>query len=98
DVLVPLDLSDGDTAMVQRIVRSASPAHTAFHLRRYYELFVVGQARLGLDTELGRGPAFRPMVTGRDSLASGYLGYPYPFDITDRVVGDRDRLGALPPL
>ncbi|GAB3866188.1 hypothetical protein GCM10028801_38130 [Nocardioides maradonensis] len=101
DVLVPTDLSDDDTAMVQRIVDIAKPAHTAFALRRYHELFVVGQARLGLDTELGTAPVFVPTVPGdRDAavLAATYLGFPRPFDLTDRVVSDREHVGALPAL
>ena len=87
--------------MVQRIVETAKPAHTAFALRRYHELFVVGQARLGLDTELGTAPVFVPMVPGDADaglLAASYLGYPRPFDLTDRVVSDRDRVGTLPVL
>jgi phage tail-like protein len=98
DVLVPLGLSPDQVAMVGRIVETSKPAHTSFTLRRYYELFVVGQARLGIDTEIGQAPTFSPMVTGRSGLASGYLGYDRPFDITDRIVSDRDRVGRLPPI
>ena len=74
------------------------PAHTWFDVRQYYDLFVVGQARLGQDTELGNAPAYVPMVTGNDYLAAGYLGYPRPFDLADRIVTDRDRVGGLPAL
>ncbi len=98
DVLVPLDLTDDQVAMVERIVAQARPAHAAFALRRYYELFVVGQARLGIDTELGHGPSYLPTVTGSTSLAAGYLGFPSPFDLRDRVVSDLDRVGLLPAL
>jgi phage tail-like protein len=100
DVLVPAGLSADDQAMVQRIVEKAKPAHTAFALRQYYELFAVGQARLGIDTEIGAAPVFIPTVPGRADavLATGYLGYPHPFDVPDRVVSDRDRVGALPAL
>lgn len=99
DVLVPVGLNDADSQMVERIVETAKPAHSAFVLRRYFELFVIGQARLGLDTEIGHAPTFQPMVPGGPPpLAMGYLGYPRPFDIADRVVSDRDRAGALPAL
>jgi hypothetical protein len=84
--------------MIERIVESAKPAHTFFDVRRYYDMFIVGQARLGLDTELGNSLTYTPMVTGQNYLASGYLGYPRPFDITDRIVSDRDRVGDLPAL
>lgn len=101
DVLVPVDLDDDQVQMVQRIVETAKPAHTSFTLRRYYELFVIGQARLGLDTEIGHALSFVPTIpglAGSDRLAGGYLGYPRPFDLADRVVSDRDRVGALPAL
>ncbi|KQW48931.1 hypothetical protein ASC77_09435 [Nocardioides sp. Root1257] len=98
DVLVPATLTADQLAMVDRIVAAARPAHTAFALRTYDELFVVGQARLGLDTELGRAPLFEAVVPGRTRLAAGYLGYAHPFDIADRVVSDRDRIGGLPAL
>jgi phage tail-like protein len=98
DVLVPATLDGDDLAMVQRIVEAAKPAHTWFDIRQYYDLFVVGSARLGLDTELGHSPTFTPVVLGTGSLAAGYLGYPRPFDLTDRIVADRDRVGDMPAL
>jgi phage tail-like protein len=98
DVLVPVDATDDALSMIERIVESAKPAHTFFDVRRYYDMFIVGQARLGLDTELGNSLTYTPMVTGQNYLASGYLGYPRPFDITDRIVTDRDRVGELPAL
>jgi phage tail-like protein len=98
DVLIPVGLSDDTLTMIEKIVQAGKPAHTGYLVRRYYELFIVGQARLGLDTQLGDGPRFIPMVTGRDYLAAGFLGYPRPYDITDRIVLDRDRVGAIPEL
>ena len=98
DVLVPAGLPAGTTDMVTRIVTTGKPAHTAFQLIRYDELFTIGRARLGIETGIGRGPSFTPMVTGSSVLAAGYLGYSYPFDITDRVVSDRDRVGTMPAL
>lgn len=98
DVLVPADMTAADQAMVQKIVDMAKPAHTWFDVRQYHELFVIGQARLGQDTQLGGSPAYVPMVTGNNYLATGYLGYPYPFDLADRIVVDRDRVGGLPAL
>jgi phage tail-like protein len=98
DVLVPVDLGPDVLAMVGRIVEAAKPAHTWFEVRAYHDLFIVGQARLGLDTTLGNPVTFVPMVTGRNYLAQGYLGYPGPFDLADRIVVDRDRIGDLPAL
>jgi hypothetical protein len=87
-----------DQAMVQKIVDTTKPAHTWFDVRQYSDLFVVGRARLGQDTELGNAPVYVPMVTGSNYFAAGYLGYPYPFDIADRIVANRDRIGGLPAL
>ena len=98
DVLVPASLPAEERDMVERIVNAARPAHTAFALRTFDELFVIGQARLGLDTELGSASLFRPVWTGATPLAAGYLGYTHPFDVTDRLISDRDRVGDLPTL
>lgn len=98
DVLVPASLAPDSRAMVERIVAAARPAHTAFVLRTFDELFVIGQARLGLDTELCTAPIFSTEYTGMTRLGTGFLGYHRPFDLSDRVVSDRDRVGHLPPL
>jgi phage tail-like protein len=98
DLLVPVGLSSDAVAMVERIVATAKPAHTACTMRGYYDLFIVGQARLGIDTQLGTGPSFSPMVLGQGYLAGTYLGFPHPFELPDRIVIDRDRVGGLPPL
>jgi len=97
-VLVPETLPDAITTMVARIVNLEKPAHTDFEVRRYWDYFRVGEARLGIDTVLGEDSRFVPMILGRQALAQGYLAYPPPMDATDRVVLDRDRLGAMPPL
>ena len=98
DVLVPAGLSSDQLAMVDRIVAASKPAHTACTVRGYYDLFIVGQARLGIDTQLGTGPSFSPMLLGQEYLAQTYLGFPHPFELPDRIVIDRDRVGGLPPL
>lgn len=92
EVLVPQGLTDQDQAMVHRIVELARPAHTAFLLRHYYELFVIGQARLGLDTELGHAPSYVPVLTGSTPLAAGHLAHPHPFELADRIISDRNRI------
>jgi hypothetical protein len=35
---------------------------------------------------------------GQGYLALTYLGFPYPFDLPDRIVLDRDRVGGMPSL
>ena len=98
DVLVPSGMSATTEAMVDRLVSLNKPAHTAYTLQGYYDLFIVGQARLGIDTQLGDSPSFTPMVLYQGALAATYLGYPYPADLTDRIVLDRDRVGDLSSL
>ena len=71
---------------------------TEFEISPYGSFFRVGEARLGLDTQLGESRRFVAMLLGSASLAQSYLGAPYPFDIADRMVLDRDRLGNLPAL
>lgn len=97
-VLVPHDLTLDQLAMVERIVALEKPAHTAFELKRYWDMFRVGEARLGLDTKLGYGGRFVPFEVGKDYLPDGYLEPRYPFNIDDRMVSDRDRMGGLPAL
>ena len=58
----------------------------------------MGEARLGLDTQLGTSSAFSPIVLGESRLPEGYLQPPYPYDIGNRVVLTRDRLGDYPEL
>lgn len=97
-VLVPERLSDEEAAMVERVVRMERPAHTLFDVRRYWDYFRVGEARVGLDTVLGEEPRFLATVVGQSYLADGYLHPPHPFDVPERVVADRDRVGDLPRL
>ena len=97
-VMLPHDLSEEDLLMVERLVGLEKPAHTAFELKQYWALFRVGEARLGLDTQLGAGSRFVPVELGRTYLADGYLAAAYPFDVDDRIVVARDRLGDMPAL
>ena len=98
DVLVPAGLGTDAQAMIERIVAVNKPAHTSYDLRGYYDLFIVGQARLGIDTQLGASPSFSPMVVGQGYLAGTYLGFPHPFELPDRIVIDRNRVGDMSPL
>jgi phage tail-like protein len=98
DVLVPAGLSTDAQAMIEHIVAVNKPAHTFYDVRGYYDLFIVGQARLGIDTQLGTAPSFSPMVVGQGYLAATYLGFPHPFELPDRIVIDRDRVGNMSPL
>jgi phage tail-like protein len=97
-VLTPHNLSDDDQRMLARIAELEKPAHTEVELRRYWDLFLVGEARIELDTRLGESARFEPFQLGHTELAAGILAAPYPFDIAERIVPQRDRLGGLPGL
>jgi hypothetical protein len=94
-VLIPEDLSVGYMAMVKKIVGMEKPTHTEFDLYRFWDYFLVGQARLGLDTILGEEARFLPILLGRDYLAEGYLESAPPMDTSERTILDRDRPGGM---
>lgn len=97
-VLLPHAVSDEQLEMAERIIQLEKPVHTDFEIKRYWDLFRVGEARLGMDTELSDSLRFTPLRLGAGYLADSYLNAPYPFDIADRVISDRDRLGGFPAL
>ena len=97
-VLLPHDLDDEQLAMAGRIVDLEKPAHTEFELKRFWDLFRVEEARLGLDTRLGESSRFLPLILGESYLAGSYLPAAYPFDVEDRIIVERDRIGGLRPL
>ncbi len=94
-ILLPQDLPDDQAAMVDKIIRLEKPAHTNYDVRRFWDYFLVGTARLGLDTSLGDGGRFLPIILGRDYLSEGYLENAHPMDVTERAVSDRDRMGDM---
>lgn len=95
-VLIPADTTPAETAMVKRIAELEKPAHAAFDIRRYWDYFRVGEARLGIDTIAGEAGRFLPVLLGRGTLGAGYIAPPLATD--ERVVLERDALGRLPPL
>jgi hypothetical protein len=97
-VLVPDQLAPEEAAMVARIINLEKPAHTRFDVRRYFDYFRVGEARLGIDTTLGEDGRFVAIVLGDSYLSSGYLAAAPPMDAADRLIANRDRLGRMPAL
>jgi len=106
-VLVPIQLGDDQPTqalkmdIARRIAQIEKPAHTSFDVQPYWAFFRVGTARVEIDTLLGRGSRFSALLLGRDSLASGYLAYVEPWNVTDRTVLGGTRINAcckaLPP-
>ena len=97
-VLIPVGLMPEEEAMVNRLVNLEKPAHTQFVMGRYFDLFLAGQARLGIDTILGDSSRFAPMLLGAGALAGSYLPPAPPFDAPDRIIVNRDRVGVIPSL
>ena len=89
-------------AAVERAVARDKPAHTVAEIRFGFELFRVGEARLGHDTRLEHGLLRRPelaaltaesiwppLVLGERDLGGGQLTHPRPLPPLDRVGLDR---------
>jgi len=78
---------------VKRIMEIEKPAHTYCEVKPYWALFMVGTARLGLDTLPGEGSRFTGLVLGRHALAESYLSAPHPWEVEDRRIVGRDSVG-----
>lgn len=74
-------------AAVLRVVEREKPAHTVAEVRFGFDLFRVGEARLGLDTRLETGLARRPelAVLGRIDLGGASLAPTRPQPPADRI-------------
>jgi phage tail-like protein len=97
-VLVPVRLDQGPDARdrlvrrVERVVAVEKPAHTSFQVKPYWAAFLVGQARVGLETVLGEGSRFVPLALGSGALAGVYTGGSSTWEVAERVVVGRDRV------
>jgi phage tail-like protein len=84
-------------ALARTVLDLEKPAHTAYDMRFYWEMFRLGEARLGDDTlvDLGsRSPELMgPMVLGEGYLAEAFLAVPPGADAPDRLAIGRDRVG-----
>lgn len=86
-VLLPLrsvseggEALDRQMALARRIVMIEKPAHTDFDVRFYWAMNRVGEARIGLDSELGAGSRapelIPPAVLGTTSIGSSFVAGP----------------------
>jgi phage tail-like protein len=103
-VLVPVD-PDADRAiqrqrldLARRVVETQKPAHTAFEVLPYWAAFRVGTVRTGLDTVLGRGSRYSPLLVGEGALAEETVGAAHPENVPDRRVVGRDAADGPRPL
>ena len=63
-------------ALAQRIINWEKPAHTAFEVKFYWDLFRVGEARLGADTLLDAGSRVPEMMLGQSYIGNARLPEP----------------------
>lgn len=67
--------------LIRRIVEIEKPAHTRFEIKPYFSLLRVGEARLGIDTELGKSCRFTTLLLGKSRLEEGAFESHYPGDL-----------------
>lgn len=98
-VLLPHDLGGDGEAMVERIIELEKPAHTAFELKRDRDSFR-GWAKRDwvFQHAAGRQRFYHGADAGEDAFGVHYLAATYPYDLQERIVLERDRLGDLPQL
>ncbi len=103
-VLVPVDPKADVAAQRQRldvarrVVETQKPAHTAFEVLPYSAAFRIGTVRTGLDTVLGRGSRYAPLLVGDGALAESTIGRRHPENVPDRRVVGRDAADTDRPL
>jgi hypothetical protein len=97
-VMLPVPKGDAATTtahqqqkeLTERIVNLEKPAHTIFDVKFYWDMFRIGEARLGFDTLIDYGSRapqlMTPMVLGQGYLAGAYLAPRHPQDVTDRQI------------
>lgn len=78
-VLLPIDIETDPheqarlVARARRVVDAERPAHTTFDVRPYWAAFRLGDARLGIDTQVGRSSRAAALVVGIDELGTAHL-------------------------
>lgn len=78
--------------LARRIVELEKPAHTVFDVRFFWAFNRIGEARLGLDTQLGAGSRASELVPdavlGRAYLGASFVGGPARPKAGDRLLVD----------
>ncbi|MBN1611440.1 MAG: hypothetical protein JW940_32705 [Polyangiaceae bacterium] len=102
-VLVPVGLNTPHSAQAtkrrraQQVAELVKPAHTSFDVKLYWAMFRVGEARLGLESELGDGSQSENTVLGDTYVGEGHLAITPPWDASERFIIGREALGAVEP-
>jgi phage tail-like protein len=82
-------LLDQRLALARRIVDLEKPAHTVFDVRFFWAFNRIGEARLGLDTQLGAGSRASELiptaVVGRAYIGASFVGGDAPQRGRDRL-------------
>ena len=82
-----------DPEVVRRVVELEKPAHTHFEIKPYWAMFRVGEARLGIDTQPGQSSRLAAAIVGRGALGEVYLAHAHPWNVRERTIVGRDRVG-----
>lgn len=65
--------------LADRIVKLEKPAHTTFDIKFYWNMFRIGEVRLGYDTALDLNSRIAglmtPMILGRRPIGDSYIGF-----------------------
>ena len=81
---------DRRLGLARRVVELEKPAHTVFDVRFYWAFFRIGEARLGLDTQMGTGSRARELipaaVLGRAYVGASFVGGPERPKQRDRLL------------
>ena len=97
-VLVPMRIDESDDererrlGRVRRVVATERPAHTLVDVQSFWAALRVGEARVGLETVVGKGGRFVELVLGRDRLAQAVVPGGDTWRLDDRLVVGRDRI------
>jgi phage tail-like protein len=99
-VLVPVGIDDSperqleQRRIAERITQIEKPAHATFDVKLYWGVFRVGEARVGLDTLVGKSSRSAALVLDRGLVGGAHLGFVEPWNVRDRfVVGREGDLG-----
>jgi hypothetical protein len=65
--------------LAERVVHLEKPAHTTFEIKFYWNMFRIGEVRLGYDTALDLSSRIAglitPMILGRRPIGESYIGF-----------------------